>query len=69
MAVLVAARHGHHRATRLTESNGRFADDDSAGIPSNAIQHSVTGTTPSMARPMLHPGALLSSDDFGSSVE
>jgi hypothetical protein len=46
MAVLVAARHGHHRATGLTQSRrSRFADGDSAGIPPNTIQHSVTGTT------------------------
>jgi hypothetical protein len=46
MAVLVSARHGHDRATGLTQSRrSRFADGDSAGIPPNTIQHSVTGTT------------------------
>jgi hypothetical protein len=46
MAVLVSARHGHDRATGLTQSRrSRFADGDSAGIPPNTIQHWVTGTT------------------------
>jgi hypothetical protein len=36
----------HHRATGLTQSRrSRFADGDSAGIPPNTIQQSVTGTT------------------------
>jgi hypothetical protein len=37
MAVLVAALHGHHRATGLAEADGGFADGDSAGIPPNTI--------------------------------
>src|SRR5215207_9100319 len=56
MPFLVAAGQAHHRAAGPTQSRrSRFADGDFAGIPANTIQHSVTGTTLSAARPMLHP--------------
>ena len=72
-----ASLHAHPRrrsarpasSDGLAESNGRFADDDSAGIPSNAIQHSLTATTLPWPGRCCIQGALLSSDDYGSSVE
>jgi hypothetical protein len=69
MPDLAAAGHGQHRATALPTADGRFDDGDSAGIPPNTIQHSGDWHALLMARPTLHQGALLSSDDFGSSVE
>jgi hypothetical protein len=56
-AVLAAARQGHHRATGLTEADGCFPDDDSAGIRPNTIQYWMTGTTlprPPDAAPKVH---------------
>ena len=45
------------------EADDRFADGDSAGIPPNAIQYWMTGTT-SHSR-CCTQGAFLSSDDSG----
>jgi hypothetical protein len=64
MPVLVAAGQGQHRATGLTEADGRFADGDSAGIWPITIQHSVTGTTLPWQGRCCTQGALLSSNDF-----
>ena len=53
----------------LPKADGRFADRDFAGIPSNAIQHS--GDWHDLPRPgrCCTQGALLSLDDVGSSGE
>jgi hypothetical protein len=53
--VLAAAQYGHDRAISFTEADGRVANSDSAEIPPNTIQHSVTGTTLPMASPDAAP--------------
>ena len=50
------------------KTDGRVADGDSAGIPPNTIQQSVTGTTFPRPGRCGTQGALLSSDDFGLRV-
>ena len=45
MPILAAAGTTIIESPVLPQGEGRLADGDSAGIPANTIQHSVTGTT------------------------